>query len=254
MNEERVFLEKRFRELAAQAERRGSCTYTPFLTEAEQAVLAGLARSLPVPFALNGGAETCERRIARFGTPAEYEDGDVWPIVCLKVAAKSKRFMEELGHRDYLGAFMHLGAERETIGDIFPGEDGAYVFCLETAARLAEELLLTVRRTSVTVERTEPPAELLTPELTEETVRVTNERADAVVAHVYALSREKAQQLFREGLVFRNGAQLMNDSATLKDGDILSVRGYGRFRFAGVTGLTKKGKKTLKIERYGAKK
>lgn len=149
---------------------------------------------------------------------------------------------------------MHLGAERETIGDIFPAEGGAYVFCLETAARLAEELLLTVRKTSMTVERTEPPAQVLAPELTDETVRVSNERADAVVAHLYNLAREKAQQLFREGLVFRNGAQLMNESAVLKEGDIISVRGFGRFRFAGVTGLTKKGKKTLLVQRYGAKK
>ena len=250
MNTERDFTEKRFYEFAERAKHRNVPVYTAFLTEAEQALLLSLERKLGVPLVLFGGMENAERRLARFG---EAEEAEPWPIVCLSVLPKNARFSDEPAHRDFLGAMMHLGVERETIGDIFLAEGGAYVFCTETAARLAEELLLTVRKTTVEVQRCVPPKALLEPVVSEELVRVTNERADAVVAHLYGLSREKAHELFRRELVFRNGCVLSNESAVLKENDLVSVRGFGRFRFLGVEGLTKKGKKNVRVAVYGAR-
>ena len=250
MNTEKDYTEKRFYEFAERAAHRGIPVYTAFLTEAEQVLLLSLSRNFPVPVSLFGGTENAERRMARFGKPA---DEPAWPVRCISILPKNARFSDKPEHRDFLGALMHLGVERETIGDIFLADGGAYVFCTETAARLAEELLLTVRKTTVCVTRCEPPAALLEPVVTEENIHVTNERADAVVAHLYNLSREKAQELFRRELVFKNGCVLSNGSTVLKESDLISVRGFGRFRFLGVEGLTKKGKKNVRVAVYGAR-
>lgn len=252
MPQEEEFLKKRWRELAQKSASRGLFTYTGFLSEGEQALLVAMQRSLAAPVTLFGGTEQSERRMARFGDE-DAAGNAAFPIVCLAILPKSAKFSDALTHRDFLGALMHLGIERETLGDIVLLDGGAYLFCTETAAVTAERELLTVRRTTVTVERTDVPESLAVPMLTPITVQVTSERLDALIARAYKLSREDAQQLFPLGRVFKNGAACMGSDTVPREGDIISVRGFGRFRYAGVMGLSKKGKKNVQLELYGTR-
>ena len=119
---------------------------------------------------------------------------------------------------------------------------GAYVFCLETVAGFLCDNLDEVRRTPVRCERTAVPESLLAAEPEERELVVASPRADALVAAVYRLSRSEAQALFVRGLVFVNARLLENGSRELNDGDIVSVRGYGRFVFGGMLRETKKGR------------
>ena len=50
-------------------------------------------------------------------------------------------------------------------------------------------------------------------------VQVQSLRADAVLAKVYNLSREKSLELFRAGKVYVNGRLCENNSRQLKSGD-----------------------------------
>ena len=52
------------------------------------------------------------------------------------------------------------------------------------------------------------------------------------------------------GLVFVNGRLITSNGYEPKEGDIISVRGKGRFRFDEVTGKTKKGRCAVRIMRY----
>jgi RNA-binding protein YlmH len=70
------------------------------------------------------------------------------------------------------------------------------------------------------------------------------------VAKVYHLSREDAQSLFSKKLVFLNGRCMESLSHTPKCGDVVSVRGYGRFIYRGFESNTKKGKLNLTVEIY----
>lgn len=56
-----------------------------------------------------------------------------------------------LTHRDYLGAIMNLGLERETVGDIFTEEKSAYVFCTPKAAEIIKADLKKIGRDGVRV-------------------------------------------------------------------------------------------------------
>ena len=47
-----------------------------------------------------------------------------------------------------------------------------------------------------------------------------------------------------------NGALAKGPSAAPKEGDIISVRGFGRFIFSAVSGQSKKGKLVVEIKRY----
>ena len=66
------------------------------------------------------------------------------------------------------------------------------------------------------------------------TVQVASVRADALCAHVWNLSRGESLALFRAGRVFLNGRLCESGAAAPREGDLLSVRGYGRFVYRGV--------------------
>ena len=55
---------------------------------------------------------------------------------------------------------------------------------------------------------------------------------------------------FAAGYVFRNGRELTNESAEPKAGDVISVRGHGKFIFREAVHETKKGRIVVRIERY----
>lgn len=242
-------LKKRFMELSRRSDGRGSLEYSDFLSLSEQAVLSSCERTLPTPYVFFGGAEGCERRMARFGF---YDDEDYrdFPIEIIEIAPRAEKFSSELTHRDYLGALMHLGVERERIGDIIVRGKRAYAFVDASLAPYFVAELESVGRTSVncTISANVPQGELFRTEAS--CVRIPSLRLDALVAQVFKLSRTQAQQLFSSERVFINGAAAKGPAASPAQGDIISVRGLGRFVFVQISGQSKKGKLIAEIELY----
>ena len=79
---------------------------------------------------------------------------------------------------------------------------------------------------------------------------VQSPRLDALVAAVYKLSRGEAQKLFEKELVLVNSLPARSPSMAAKAGDIISVRGYGRFAFDGESGETRKGRVRATVRVY----
>ena len=163
-------------------------------------------------------------------------------VVCLEIRPSNEKFAETLTHRDYLGALMALGIRRETMGDIVINGKRAYLFCLDSIAPYITGELSEVRRTSVRV--SECDAALVSPaeEPGERTVTVQSTRLDALCAAVYKLSRSDAQRLFERELVLVNSLPPRSGGLPAKPGDIISVRGHGRFVFVDAAGETRKGR------------
>ncbi len=250
MNEEQL-LEGRLTELCKKSFERDLFTFSDFLGLMEQTILKRAIRGFPASHVtLFGGAEGCERVMARFGDPEALGWEEPFPIVCLKIAPKSQKFADTLTHRDFLGALMHLGFRREMLGDIAIFENVGYLFAEEKMADHILTSLTEVKRTAVTVSIVEdiPTGELFRTETV--TVQVQSERLDAVIAKVFSLSREDAQGYFAKDLVFVNGAVVESTSHLPRAGDRISVRTKGRFIYGGQTSLSKKGKINVKIEKY----
>ena len=244
-------LRKRFIELAARSYNNGIYTFTDFLGLAEQSELAALTRELSYAgLTLFGGVEGAERVMARFGSEDELGYIEPFPIVCVKLSPKSQKFSEDLTHRDYLGALMNLGIERDTLGDIAVIDKSAYVFMKEGILAHVLESLTRVRHTDITASICEslPGGGLYKTE--EITVQVSSERLDAVIARVYHLSRENAAALFSKRLVFVQGKEISSISYTPRTGEIVSIRGFGRFVYRGYQSNSKKGKLNVLVEKY----
>lgn len=229
---------------------RNRYAFSEFLGLAEQDdVLKSLKEFPGVPYAFYGGVDGAERVVLRVGSPDVLGYEEPWPIALVEVKPKNAKFSDDLTHRDFLGSLMNLGLERDRLGDIYIADNVGYVFCLEANALYIVEQLERVKHTSVVCSVIEelPAIPALEPE--EVMVQCASLRTDLVLAKVYNLSRNAASELFTQGRVFVNGRMLEHGSYELDFGEIVSVRGHGRFWLAEDRGLSRKGKRNLTVYR-----
>lgn len=251
MDSEDALFKKRLGELADKAYNNSQYLFTGFLSASELDIYYQMERELAyVPVTVFGGTADCERVMLRFGSRELCGYEEDFPIACIEIAPLIEKFGEELGHRDYLGALMNLGIERSTLGDIVILGKHAFLFCTEKMASYIMENLDKVRHTNVRCSIAGKIPESTVTRLEQKTVQVSALRIDSVIAKIYNLSRSESIELFRAKRVFVNGRMNENNSGQLKPQDKVSVRGFGRFMFLGVSGETRKGKLNVDAEIY----
>ena len=250
MMDERELLARRFMDLSDQADKRGTYTFSQFLNLSEQDQLLKLKNSFLTAAALYGPQATSERKIAVFGSEAEFGYLPEYPITVLKISPVSEKFSEELSHRDYLGAVLNTGIDRGLTGDIIIRGKNAYIFCLNSIADYLKDTLHHIRHTDVIVKEASGRLPELEPEFEELRINVASERLDAIVAAFINQSRTKASVYFSRELVFVNSRAVTDVSAHLKEGDVLNVRGFGKAIYDGIDGTSRKGRLYVILRKY----
>ena len=245
------FLRKRLLDLANQADRNGCYTFTDFLNEAEYAEYCAVKRELPnCGCTVWGGHEDADRVMPRFGSEEQLGYAEDFPIVCVAVEPAQEKFAEALSHRDILGAVMHLGIERAETGDILTDGKQGWLFCTPAIGDYICRELTRIRHTTVHCRITEQLPEAVAPHFERVTVQAASERLDGIIAKLYRISRGDGLALFRAGKIALGGAVTENSSYQLKAGERVSVRGYGKFRYVGIVGSTRKGNSIIALDRY----
>lgn len=252
MNHEQDALKKRYLDLSRQANRRGIAIYSDFLTLNEQNLLHEARSQLETPYELDGGTIYAERKMAAFlpdGLAYEWK----FPYVRLKICPKYPKYADPLTHRDILGAVMNLGLERSKIGDILCQDGGSYyLFSEEKIGGYLCEALTKIRHTEVEVKlpSENDMLEPIVPKFLEKNGIITSNRLDSVVACFCNCSRSEASCLVLGGKVFVNGQEMISNTYACKEGDILSVRSFGKFIFDSCGGETKKGRVKIQYRVY----
>lgn len=247
---------KRINELASKAYMRGICVYSNFCGLHESHLFFQTICELPnVRYQLFGGYEEAERRVVCFCEDDSFHNIQ-FPIVCVHITPASwkssatRKYTEHLTHRDYLGSILGLGVERSKIGDILLKGPEAYVFLKEEIRDFLMDSLSQVKHTRVVCEEVSWRNDKIAPNLEQKNAYVPSLRLDAVLAGGFSGSRSQLSQLIRAQKVYINGRLASSNSEALKEGDIVSVRGTGRFRLSSVDGQTKKGRYRITIEKY----
>lgn len=250
-DKELQLLQKRLLELAERSYNNNIYTFTPFLGLSEQQAFYEVQRDVAYAgYGMEGGSPLCERRMIRFGSPETLGYEEAYPIQCLKIEPMTPKFAEHLTHRDFLGAIMNLGIERSTVGDIFVEDKEAIVFCQDSIADYLTENLEQVRRTRVKCAVSEVAEQLRSPVTEQVSLSVSSVRIDTVISKLYNIARSQSMELFRAGRVYVNGRITENNSYTLKNGDTVTARGFGRFIYTGELGETRKGKVRINVDAY----
>ncbi len=251
---ERQQFKNRLKELADKSYAQGIFTFTGFLGLSEQALFWQTEPELKFAgYTLFGGNESAERKVVRFGDSGELGYETDFPIVCIHITPKLPKFADALSHRDFLGALMNLGIERSTIGDIIVGDKEGWLFCLETVAEFICQNLTQIKHTNINCKMIHLDDETLLASADEPekiTIQVASLRLDAVLAKVYRKSRGECQEWICGGKVYVDGRLCENPSRSLKSGETVNARGYGKFVFLGEAGTTRKGKLSVEAAIY----
>jgi RNA-binding protein YlmH len=250
-DKEALIICNHFRDLARQASLKNQYLYSSFLGLREQDLFYRIAREFGEhQVEVFGGTDGAERVMVRFGDVNVIGYSEPYPIDCVCVKAKQQKFADDLSHRDFLGALMHLGIERKTIGDIGVNEKAAYILCVSSVTDLICDELTRARHTEVHCERCDLALATFVHHVESSQIQVSSNRADAICAKVLGLSRNEASAAFAKGRVFVNGQMTENNSKLLQPGDKVTVRGFGRFDYEGILRETKKEKLVVAIRRY----
>ena len=249
MQKEEVQFQKRLEELASLSYQRQIPVYTHFLNRNELHILHTVADGWKhLFFQTSGGYEFAERQMAVF-TPDALLFEVNYPFTALCVRPSMPKFAEDLTHRDYLGAILNLGIDRNRLGDLIVRDRTCFLFCENTIADFLIQECTRVRHTNVIVSwaADEQIAAFTKPQFQELRASVASLRLDAVLAAGFHTSRSVMNQLIYDGFVFVNGRLTQNSSHLLKDGDVISARGYGKFIFETVLSETKKGRLMIRL-------
>lgn len=240
-----TLLEARILDAAALCERRWQPQFLGFLDERQKAVATRFAKEAE-GFLFWGGYDGAGRTMLGV-FPTEEVDCSVFPLTGIEV---SFRKADVLSHRDVLGSLMALGIKRETVGDILT-QPGRAVFFLQSAAApyVLENLVkigrVGVRCTQSACPKLPPPGEMETLERT-----VASLRLDNVLSAVLPLSRSKCAALIGAGDVALRHEECRKTDAAVEAGNVISVRGYGKFRVDAVGSQSKKGRLHITMKRY----
>ncbi len=239
----RESIEKRLSDLIYISEKQYTPKFTAFLNEQEQYFAESYLSSRKALYSMWGGADCCARKmlcVLPFEMEAEF------PVFPLTITFRKEY---TLTHRDFLGSFMALQIGREQIGDILTGEGYAIVFCTATAHGMIADNISKIGRVGVTVSEgiNAPLPEAVFEEIT---AVVASLRADCVVSALSGLSREKSADFVKAGNLTLNYECCNSVSKTVSEGDILSLRGYGKFVLSHGGTETKKGKLRITLKKY----
>ena len=228
-------------------------TSTGLLDSHEQALARQvMMHAADVRTFLYGGYEGAERRMlvcVPAAIPMTDEEAADGLLAVLRVSKPA--ISRELSHRDYLGSVLGLGIDRSVTGDILVRDDGADIIIIPDIADFLLDELVQVGRTHVSREL-RPIDELKIPEVRTQTIKdtVPSARLDSVIASAFKLSRSKASEAIRGGIVSVDHIECLKPDAKVAEGSILVLKGRGKAVLREVGGESKKGRTWIIIEKY----
>ena len=243
-SEEKIIL-RRISDLIRKSEKTYSVQYTGFLTPAQQTLINSVDEFYG-KISFLGGYDEAERRMCRICAD-EYAEDSGFPAAFYKLIVSSAN--AEISHRDVLGSLMGAGIKREMIGDIMALGNEAMFFVCDTVASYVEMNLNKISRYNIALEKADPK-QLPPPQTRSVKINVSSMRLDSICGEGFGLSRTKAAEMIRKGLVSVNWLVCDNVSHEVSEGDKISLRGKGKICIAGVTGISKKGRLFVDVLKY----
>ena len=220
--------------------------FMPFMSERKQALLLSeLKKAYFDNYLFFGGYGDSERKMLGlfFDEPSESS----FPISAIEF---SFRKCDKLTHRDFLGSLMSLGIERETVGDILVEDGLGVVFVKTELSDYVKSQISKVGRIGVKVADADLSKLPQGRGFEEKTYIGSSLRLDNIVAAVCKLSREKTRTVIMSDSACVNFEETKNVSLNLKENDVFTIRGKGKFVLKSILGTTGKGRIRISVIHY----
>lgn len=222
---------------------------TDFLNPYQVKLARSILNRFDISYIEEGGLDDSERKSIVIYPSYMIEEDIENPIKAVKIEGSFK--FNNVSHRDYLGSILGLGIRREKIGDINIYEDCAILiihndlleFVIYNLKNIGKE---SVKLKEVDIDNIQQPVE----KYRDIQVTVSSLRLDAVISEVCNISRSKASSQIAQNKIKVNWQPILNHYLDMHDGDMISVRGFGRFKILKELGETKKGRIRIVVRIY----
>lgn len=219
--------------------------YLGFLSAAEAVLAERLLKNAPCRTAFYGGYEGAER--VMLGCFPDWMEEDDFPISAITF---SFREGDALSHRDFLGSLMALGIKRETVGDILVEQSRAVAFVTDEIKDYIKSQVTKIGKTGVKVTEGFTSPLPVADRLADFSDTAASDRIDCVIAALCGFSRARALEVLADGFVSVNSVTVIKPTKSVLAGDIISVRGKGRFVIDSLDGRTKKNRIVINYKKY----
>ena len=237
-------------------EKKNKIEYTDFLDLAQIELVQKFINKIKLQnYMIYGGFEQAERKMFviypdKFNSVVvEKNLSNIVQIIRIELPDDLKG---KYTHRDYLGAVIKLGIERKKIGDIIVDQNGADIIVDKDIVKFLLDNLGSLTRFSkstISVQNIEDlrPVEVRKEELE---IIVSSMRLDNVISDLARCSRNKALDIINTERVFINFECETKKTKQVKTGDMITIRGKGRFFVKEIIGQTRSGRTIKKIEKF----
>lgn len=241
------FFQDRLWDCFERAQRDKKPQFIGFLDEHQAKEAATALGTQPEGFlSFFGGYQGAERVLLGF-FPSLQGEASLFPLDAV-TASYPKNC--SLSHRDVLGTIMSLGVQRETVGDILVEPGRIVFFCRREIAPLLLQEMETIGGVGVKLQKgmQEPLPPLASFLPINDTI--SSPRLDCIVAVLARTSRGTAAELIKKELVSINHTVTRSVNLEVKEEDVLSIRGHGKFRIDSIGPLTRKQRLRFSARKY----
>lgn len=156
-----------------------------------------------------------------------------------------------ISHRQILGTFIHeTGLDRREIGDILISDGKAQIYVNSKLRDYFMQSIKKINNLSVRIKEVDFSQQIKSETESEfTTILVSSLRLDKVIASSLAIPRNLAVNMIQSNRVKVNYTEMDRNDFGLQDGDLLSIRGFGRVKILRQLGLSKKDKIKVEIEK-----
>ncbi|ERT56780.1 RNA-binding protein YlmH [Peptoniphilus koenoeneniae] len=213
---------------------------TDFLDPYERQIAISFIKKYPLSYKIDGGCFDAERSILIiFPDYLEYEGNLTYKI---RIDYKGN-----LKHKDILGAILSQGFSRNKLGDIYVYNDYSYVIAAKEIANYLVYNLQKVANISVRVSLIDDVLKI-DKQFTDFNIILSSKRLDNFISQVFKIRRNLAKELVEKNMVKVNFQLVDKSSFFLNEGDLISVRRYGRAYLNQILKETKKGNLLVNIK------
>lgn len=192
-----------------------------------------------------GVFEESDRRVIAFNV----DNSSYFPVNLLRISYNSK-FLK-LQHKDFLGALMGMGIKREKFGDLILRNDICYAPVCDDISDYIISNLQYIGKCPCKVELVyDLNKDMPTIEFREVNIITSSLRSDCVISELCNLSRNKACSLINEGKVMIDYIVSTSKDKLIKTDSIITIRGFGKFKFVKIMGTTQKDRIKAQFKKY----
>lgn len=243
------FVMARVEDLAMGALKKQNLGTTGFLDPATQVQVERYLRGISgISYKKAGGYPEAERNIFAIYPDWMSSDDIILPLSGLSIEWDDRYY--NIGHRDILGATLGLGIKREKIGDIILNGSKCQLVVIEDISPFIMTNLTKVARAPVRVSAIDlEQLDIPEPEFKDIHTTVPSMRLDCIACSGFGFSRSKILPYIKEGRVFVNWELVTKPDFEIRQGDLITLRGFGRVRVSEIGGLTRKNRISITLQK-----